>query len=469
MSTATKKRDVMDNVHGLIKLTPFASEVINSKIFKRLKDLKQLGNTHEVYPSANHSRFEHCIGVYHLAGKVCDRIRSEDVGKEVTEVDKICVQMAALFHDLGHGPASHLWEQFSEAGWEHENSSVQMIDLIIQEKNIKIEDYGLTDTDLIFIKEMITGKPHQGESGGDGYPYTGRPASKWYLYEIVSSKLTGIDVDKWDYFQRDSRATGVQITFNSIGVQRLLENFDIKKWTSPEWGVDIMRICFRDKEIITIQDMFRDRSKLHLRAYQHKVVKQIDRMMVDAWTAADEAFPKISGKEGKLFSLSEACKDAEALAKLDDGVNQTILYSDDPGLRASRKLLERIANRDLYRIIATISGDLPEKERHYESELSQFSGDLDLVVSKRHIDMGQKRCNPLTKVLIYEKESGATMFPSDEDLAETAPIKIYHENLFVLLRTEDPDASTIEEAVQATKAWTSGREWKIKFNVISDL
>ena len=48
------------------KLIPFAREVINSMIYKRLKGLKQLGNTHEVYPTANHTRFEHCIGVYHL-------------------------------------------------------------------------------------------------------------------------------------------------------------------------------------------------------------------------------------------------------------------------------------------------------------------------------------------------------------------------------------------------------------------
>ena len=87
---------------------------MNSLIYKRLKGLKQLGNSHEVYPTANHTRFEHCIGVYHLgkleicyyflkviitAGVVCERLK--EIGLPVTEADKTCVMMAGLLHDAG--------------------------------------------------------------------------------------------------------------------------------------------------------------------------------------------------------------------------------------------------------------------------------------------------------------------------------------------------------------------------------
>lgn len=457
--TANEKH-VQCNVHGLIELIPFARVVINSMIYKRLKGLKQLGNTHEVYPTANHTRFEHCIGVYHLAGVVCDRLK--EIGMPVTEADKTCVQMAGLLHDAGHGPASHLWEPFSHggagAGWEHEDSSCEMIDLIIKDKKIDLAKFGLNSQDLVFIKEMITGK---GTRDGGGYPYAGRPAEKFYLYEIISNKLTGIDVDKWDYLLRDSLATGVKITFT---YERLVTFMKIFPWRSQEWGVDLQRIAIRDKEKDTIQEMFRDRSRLHRRTYQHDVVKVVDRMMLDSWSAADSAYPKIRGREGRMYSLSEACKDVVALSKLtDEVVNQTILHSEDPALASSRRLLERIANRDLYTIIATISGNLPEKDRTYEAELRNFGGEqLDFCISKRYIDMGKKRCNPVTKVLFYTKNGEQTMELGDEDLAEFAPSKIFHENLFVLLRTEDPDASTIERARQATSAWTSGRGWEVK-------
>ena len=105
--------------------------------------------------------------------------------------------------------------------------------------------------------------------------------------------------------------------------------------------------------------MFSDRSRLHMKIYQHKTVKVVDRMMVilinsspsntfsqiDAWLAADEAFPPINGRR-----LSEAAHDVRSLVKMtDEYINTIILNSENPGLAKSREILERIERRDNYK------------------------------------------------------------------------------------------------------------------------
>ena len=107
--------------------------------------------------------------------------------------------------------------------------------------------------------------------------------------------------------------------------------------------------------------MFSDRSRLHMKIYQHKAVKVVDRMMVilinsspshtlslsqiDAWLAADEAFPPINGRR-----LSEAAHDVRSLVKMtDEYINTIILNSENPGLAKSRDILERIERRDNYK------------------------------------------------------------------------------------------------------------------------
>ena len=112
------------------------------------------GNSSEVYPTASHSRFEHSLGVYHLglykgsmyfilisgfsslASRVVEELKKLEK-ENLTPVDQLCVEIAALLHDLGHGPFSHLWESLTklanpESSWEHEKSSLDMLDLMIE-------------------------------------------------------------------------------------------------------------------------------------------------------------------------------------------------------------------------------------------------------------------------------------------------------------------------------------------------
>jgi HD superfamily phosphohydrolase len=99
--------EIRDPIHGLIKYDEKEEKLINSSIFQRLRGIKQLALANLVYPGAHHTRFEHCIGTMHLAGRIAKQLKLS------TERIKI-LRLAGLLHDIGHGPFSHVSEQIME-------------------------------------------------------------------------------------------------------------------------------------------------------------------------------------------------------------------------------------------------------------------------------------------------------------------------------------------------------------------
>ena len=95
--------NINDNIHGHIQVPPVLRAIIDTPQFDRLRGLRQLGTAHYVYPAAKHTRWEHSLGVMHLAGEMMDHLMKKRPGC-ADETDKICVMMAGLCHDLGHGP-----------------------------------------------------------------------------------------------------------------------------------------------------------------------------------------------------------------------------------------------------------------------------------------------------------------------------------------------------------------------------
>ena len=105
--------------------------IVDTPQFQRLRYLKQTGVCHFVYPNATHTRFQHSIGVGHLAFKFAEKLRKENPHL-VDEKDSVCVMIAGLCHDLGHGPFSHLWEGFvHEVGRKNNDEYFQKIRQII--------------------------------------------------------------------------------------------------------------------------------------------------------------------------------------------------------------------------------------------------------------------------------------------------------------------------------------------------
>ncbi|XP_054651205.1 deoxynucleoside triphosphate triphosphohydrolase SAMHD1 isoform X2 [Dunckerocampus dactyliophorus] len=155
-----------DPIHGHVELHPLLVKIIDTPQFQRLRNIKQLGGTYFVFPGASHNRFEHSIGVGYLAGQLVKALNERQPELLITHRDILCVQIAGLCHDLGHGPFSHMFDaKFipkarPDITWKHEKASIDMFDHLVNSNNLKplMEQHGLClPEDLDFIKELFAG------------------------------------------------------------------------------------------------------------------------------------------------------------------------------------------------------------------------------------------------------------------------------------------------------------------------
>ena len=218
---------------------------------------------------------EHSIGVGYLARVFVEQIRSNQPELRITDVDVLCVEIAGICHDLGHGPHSHMFDgkvipqlyrlEGKKSKFIHEHASIGIFDLLIEDNDL-IQQFvasKLTKDDIHFIKELILGDEKMAPSG---HQWKGRPG-KEFLFDIVANKRNGIDVDKFDYFKRDCRMLGISASFDDKRLMKFARVFNVEK----EDGTQQAEICFHCKEAWNIHELFHTRYALHKRAYQHRV------------------------------------------------------------------------------------------------------------------------------------------------------------------------------------------------------
>jgi len=182
--------EIRDPVHGYVLLEGLALELADTLQMQRLRWIKQLGLASLVYPGANHTRFEHSLGAYHLADLLANHLG-------LPEEDKILVGAAALLHDVGHGPLSHATEAALAPYLRKEHESI--IDILKKgDLGEVLDNYGLKASNI------------QAAINGVG------------LGQIVSGE---IDVDRMDYLIRDAHYTGV--AYGVIDRLRLLQKMTL--------------------------------------------------------------------------------------------------------------------------------------------------------------------------------------------------------------------------------------------------
>ena len=182
-----KEKFIRDSVYGDINLSEFEVRVMDMPQFQRIRRIKQLGLINLIYPGANHSRFEHCIGTMNLATNLATNL---DLSKDEIEL----VRISGLLHDVGHGPFSHVSE--GVLSFPHEELTKYVIE--------KTSMHDLLDEkfDTKEIGEIINGNG--------------------YLGPIISGEL---DVDRMDYLLRDSHNTGV--AYGVIDYERIISNLKL--------------------------------------------------------------------------------------------------------------------------------------------------------------------------------------------------------------------------------------------------
>ena len=185
---------ISDPVFGFVKIPRgLLLDIVKHPLFQRLKRIKQLGLTNVVYPGAQHTRFQHSLGAFHLTSEAILSLTQK--GVFIFESEAEAVQSAILMHDIGHGPFSHVLENTLIHGISHEEISLMMMNEI---------NHDLGDNLTLAIKIFK-----------DEYP-------KRFLHQLISSQL---DMDRLDYLRRDSFFTGV--TEGNIGSARIIKMLNV--------------------------------------------------------------------------------------------------------------------------------------------------------------------------------------------------------------------------------------------------
>ncbi|GAB1602044.1 deoxynucleoside triphosphate triphosphohydrolase SAMHD1-like [Argonauta hians] len=390
---------INDSIHGSVELHPLCVKIINTVQFQRLRYIKQLGMGYFVFPGASHNRFEHSIGTCHLAGELLFHLRSHQPELNIAEKDILCVEIAALCHDLGHGPFSHFYDNTfipeidPNSQWKHEDASVKMLQHIL-DKNIDVknafDEEGLDKTDISFIKSLIN-PDYRGD--------TGRGIEKSYLYNIVANKVNGVDVDKWDYFARDCHHLGLT---NYVDHKRLIKFARVLRMADGK-----REICFRDKTLDSFYYMFRSRLELHRMAYKHKAVIAISEMLKDAFVLSNNVI-KRQGEDNSLFSVSEARNDMIAYTHLTDSVFDEILHSRDDELKPARDILIRILERKLYKLVGEKHTSCQTESENVLREIIPTEEEellSNLVVCDLDFDYSRGGDDPVQNIHFYCKNS----------------------------------------------------------------
>jgi HD superfamily phosphohydrolase len=247
---ANNKRKIFnDPVHGFITIPhELIFDIIEHPYFQRIRRIQQLGLSTYVYPGANHTRFHHALGAFHLMRKAISILKIK--GHEISEEEEIAALVAILLHDIGHGPFSHTLENILIKGVSHEEISK----IYMHRLNEHFEGR------LTMAIEIFQGTYH-----------------KKFLHQLVSSQL---DVDRLDYLTRDSFFTGVNE--GVISYDRIIEMMNVKD----------DELVIEQKGIYSIENFIIARRLMYWQVYLHKTVVCVEQMLVKALERAKELIAK---------------------------------------------------------------------------------------------------------------------------------------------------------------------------------
>ena len=485
--SAPVKRVVHINcsVHQNIYLEDFQQQIVATPQFQRLHRLRQLGSAYNVYPTATHTRFAHCLGVGHLAGKMYDNILAEqpELRKIAHDMDRKLVISAGMMHDLGHGPNSHAFEgwvhrAYPQMHFEHEEMSIKMIrsaydqgalPFLSEEDKSDVEDGKRSESEraerrLKAIGHMIIGTEHN-EVDDDCIS----PLKRWIL-DIVSNSLHSIDVDKMDYLLRDT-----QVVFgsppSSINVDRIV------KLARVVGG----RICFHRKAAPSLYQLLTLRLNMHQTVYGHKTCLAVELMQRDVLDELDQ-----------VLNIAERLQSAESYIILDDTIFQTARYLHqqttwlpqplleggvkrehaitrrnriEHSLARALRILDDIDARRLYRCITSSIVDghtwrlrggkqgIPTKQQVFaaipcDRLASQLQID-DLIVETRCFNFGKGDSNPMELPIFFEWDENVARRVRSREISHIMPKQFSEYKIFLFCKRHNLAKEEVESLEEA--------------------
>lgn len=370
--------ELRDPIHGLIRLTDQEIAFINTGPFQRLRRIRQLAMADLVYPGAVHTRFEHSLGTMHVAQRIISHLL--DMGEQAfyNDADNVTVRLAALLHDIGHGPFSHVSEYLLERYYDRSKGTLTGGTEKIHEK--------VTLDILSKVKEISDLFASQEQKGAVEAIIRGR-GLRDFKRDIVSSSL---DADKMDYLLRDAYYAGVRYG-----------QFDLEKI------IDACRVLPRGQEtylavdeegFYAVEQLVLAKHHMIQQVYSHRVRTITDLMIVRALTLAIEAG---DAKLKPLYTYDGSEEYLMRYLEFDDASVITAALRSDCSSPEARNIFQRLRERRLYKEIDLI----PLDDRRIDDSVtrSQLLSLGDQTMSELESRIAKElRCEPW-EVIVYKK------------------------------------------------------------------
>nr|AIF12072.1 metal dependent phosphohydrolase [uncultured marine thaumarchaeote KM3_54_F04] len=296
---------IRDPVHGYIYANELEYNIIDSPVFQRLRKIRQLASAHLTYPGALHTRFEHCIGSMYLAKRAANHLKSQEIINEDMSNE---LSIAALLHDIGHGPFSHLFEEvLHEKGMTHEN----ITDRIIRETEIAdiLSKFGIN------VKKFSnlcvgTSKNHPR-----------------FMNDIIAGFLS---VDSMDYLLRDSYFSGVE--YGKVDVHRIIDAYEIAG----------KKLAINKDSVYALESLMLARYEMFRAVYFHKSVRASAVMIIRAMNLSDEElhFTDLNNLDGFLQLTDERIL-----------YNISNINSNSENSKLAKKLVIDYTNRKMLKLV----------------------------------------------------------------------------------------------------------------------
>lgn len=422
----TRAHSPQDELYGPLEIPQYCWPIIDTTEFQRMRHIPQLGCANLVYPGATHTRFEHCLGTCHLAKTFMAHLNETQPELDIKPLHTKSVIVAALCHDLGHGPWSHCFEAVAaqyDTKWDHEEMSCSILRYIVKKHEIDIEDE-VVEAACCFIH----GKVYQ-------------PYPRW-LACIVANKQSDIDIDKFDYLARDMNRS---LSICRFEYDRLIYHCKVVE----------DQLAWKISEIPTIERMFYNRNDMHQRVYQHRVNQAYRAMVLDMLLAAEP-----------YLNIGKSLNDPEDFCKLDARL-QYLIELGQCGEEA-QKIALKMNERKIYKCIGElrVNPNNDEGISYSQSPETQMQDDIAEVagipascfrVMKMQFRYGlNKDSHPLLSIPFWTPGSDKIIKLTVEDISCIVPGHFLETGLRMFVT----DPSLVPKAKKAFDSWKAEKGLK---------
>ena len=318
--------DIIDPIHDFIRVYNSELKIIDSPIFQRLRRIKQLSGAHLIYPGAQHTRFEHSLGVMHIASMASNSLKEKGILKSHDIRD---IRLAALLHDIGHGPFSHLFEEVLEKRQKISHEDIGKKIILKTEIGDSISKSGF---DKRFICKLAFGD------------------SKFqFMNELISGALSA---DIMDYLLRDGYFTGAEHA--KIDHNRLTYSLDVFK----------DQLALDKSALVNFETMMISRYQMFKAVYFHKTVRAGEVMLLEAMDLARNELGLTSMNVDEFVKLTDDSILADLLS----------LPENKSDLKIAKKIAEDYEQRKLFKCV--FETDFNNNTKIGKKRLNQIKQDI---------------------------------------------------------------------------------------------